>query len=229
MSSSSSPGTPAGSPDKPAVFFADAAEFRAWLSANHDTAPELWMEMRRRGHPDRGLTWADAVPEALCYGWIDSKAEGIDDLRSRQRWTPRRKGSIWSAINVAHVERLIAEGRMAPAGLAAYGARREDRTAVYAFERPHAVFEPDEQAALDADRAASAFWTAATPSYRKLVTNWVTSAKKPETRARRLAQLIDDSAAGRLIPSQRYGATPAWAARASEVARAAGGGHGSPS
>lgn len=203
------------------MFFADAAEFRGWLAENHATARELWMELRSRRHPERGLTWAEAVPEALCFGWIDSKAERIDDDARRQRWTPRRPGSIWSAVNVAHVERLILEGRMAPAGLAAYAARRADRTAVYAFERPEQVLASGEQAALDADPAASAFWQAATPSYRRVVASWIVSAKRPDTRARRLSQLVEDSAHGRLIPSQRYGTPPAWLARAADAARRA--------
>lgn len=120
---------------------------------------------------------------------------------------------------MSHAHRLIAEGRMAPAGLAAFEARREDRTAIYAFERPEQALEPGEQAALAGHPAAAAFWAAATPSYRRTVTHWVVSAKRPETRARRLAQLIDDCAHGRLVPSRRYGDPPAWLARAAQAAR----------
>ncbi|RTL09239.1 MAG: hypothetical protein EKK62_03285, partial [Acidimicrobiia bacterium] len=120
-------GRPGGSAERPAVFFSGPAEFRAWLEANHDTADELWMGLNRRHVEDRGLTWEDAVPEALAYGWIDSKAERIDDDRRRQRWTPRRTGSNWSVINIAIAEDLIAQGRMMPSGLAAFEARREDR------------------------------------------------------------------------------------------------------
>ena len=106
--------------DVEVVFFADAAAFRAWLEKHHATATELWMGLRRKGHPDRGLTWEDAVPEALCFGWIDSTSYRIDDEARRQRWTPRKPTSNWSAVNIAHVERLLAEGRMHPAGTAAF-------------------------------------------------------------------------------------------------------------
>ena len=106
-----------GTPERPALFFSDAAEFRCWLEANHATAAELWMGLYKKHVPDRGLTWDDAVPEALCFGWIDSIAQRIDDDATRQRWTPRKKGSNWSNVNVAHVERLTAEGRMTPAGI----------------------------------------------------------------------------------------------------------------
>ena len=124
-----SPGTPGGTAERPALFFADAAEFRAWLAANHASAPDLWMGLYKKHVPDRGLTWADAVPEALCFGWIDSQVQRIDADAVRQRWTPRRPGSIWSAVNVALVERLTAEGRMHPAGLAAFARRNADRAA----------------------------------------------------------------------------------------------------
>ncbi|MGO1266933.1 MAG: YdeI/OmpD-associated family protein [Microbacterium gubbeenense] len=104
--------------DVPTVFFRDAAEFRAWLEQNHDTAAELWMEVRKAHVAERGLTWADAVPEALCFGWIDSVSLPIDENTRRQRWTPRKARSTWSKINIAHVERLLAEGRMHPSGIA---------------------------------------------------------------------------------------------------------------
>ncbi len=125
------PGTPGGSDERPAVFFRDAGEFRAWLEANHETSTELWMGLTAKHVEPRGLTWAQAVPEALCFGWIDSLSQRIDDDARRQRWTPRKATSNWSAVNVAHVERLQAKGRMHPAGLAAYEARRDDRTAIY--------------------------------------------------------------------------------------------------
>ncbi len=208
------PGTPGGSPERPALFFADAAEFRAWLSAHHDSAAELWMGRYKKHVTERGLTWADAVPEALCFGWIDSQIQRIDDDTVRQRWTPRKPGSTWSAVNVALVEQLTAEGRMHPAGLAAFANRRPDRTAVYSFEQGELSLPSELAAQLQADPRAARFWDAATPSYRKIATHWVISAKQEATRARRVAQLVDDCAHGRLIPSQRYGTEPAWAARA---------------
>lgn len=208
-------GTPGGTPERPALFFSGPEEFRAWLEANHDSADELWMGLRKKHVADRGLTWEDAVPEALCFGWIDSVAQRIDDDTRRQRWTPRRPGSIWSRVNIAHVERLVAEGRMTPAGLAAFERRREDRSGVYAFENgSDDQLPPELQAQLDEVPVAAAFWAAATPSYRRTVVHWVTSAKREATRVSRLAALVDDCAHGRLVKHQRYGEEPAWARRA---------------
>lgn len=217
-------GRPGGTPERPAVFFSGPEEFRAWLEANHDTETELWMGLYKKHVPDRGLTWEQAVPEALCYGWIDSVSQRIDDDARRQRWTPRKPASIWSAVNIAHVERLTAEGRMHPAGIAAYERRRDDRSAIYSHENPEQDLPPEYASRLAADAAASAFWEAATPTYRREVTHWILTAKQEATRERRLAQLIEESAAGRLVAPMRFGTTPKWAERAAAAARAAGAG-----
>ena len=215
-------GTPGGSVERPATFFSGPEEFAAWLAANHDTATELWMGLYKRHVPDRGLTWEQAVIEALCWGWIDSVAQRIDDDSRRQRWTPRKATSNWSAINIASVERLKAEGRMQPPGLAAYERRLDGRSAIYSYESISAAELPPEYAArLAGHAAASAFWAVATPSYRRLAVHWVVTAKQEATRDKRMAQLLEDSAAGRLIPSQRYGDQPKWVERAAEAARAA--------
>jgi uncharacterized protein YdeI (YjbR/CyaY-like superfamily) len=179
------------------------------------------MGLYKKSAPDRGLTWEQAVPEALCFGWIDSVAQRIDDDRRRQRWTPRKTSSIWSSVNIALVEKLTAEGRMREAGIAAFERRREDKTGVYSHENPDQGLPPEAAARLAANAAASAFWEAATPTYRRQVTHWALTAKQEATRERRLAQLIDDSAAGRLVPFQRYGEMPKWAEPAAEAARAA--------
>ncbi|MBN9215603.1 MAG: hypothetical protein ABS62_07510 [Microbacterium sp. SCN 70-200] len=205
--------------DVEVVFFADAAAFRAWLEEHHATATELWMGLRRKGHPDRGLTWEDAVPEALCFGWIDSTSYRIDDEARRQRWTPRKPTSNWSAVNIAHVERLLAEGRMHPAGIAAFE-RRDKSVAGYSYETRREL-GTDGLAAIAAVPAAQAFWEAAPPSYRRVAGNWVLSAKREQTRADRLATLVADCAAGRLIPPQRYGDEPRWVARATAAASSA--------
>lgn len=213
-------GTPGGSPERPATFFASAAEFRAWLEAHHDTATELWMGLSKKHVPDRGVTWHEAVPEALCFGWIDSVAQRIDEDAVRQRWTPRRSGSNWSTVNIAHVERLVAEGRMTPAGLAAYDRRTLERSGIYAYEGG-GLLSDDQRARLIGNPAAAAFWDIAPPSYRKIAENWVVTAKREETRESRLGQLIEDSAAGLLIRPQRYGDEPKWVARAAAAAREA--------
>jgi len=210
--------------DRPALFFNSAEEFADWLAANHDTAPELWMGLYKRHVPDRGLLWEDAVIEALRFGWIDSRVERIDEDAIRQRWTPRRATSKWSRINIDAVERLIAEGRMEPAGLAAFESRRAE-AAGYTHEHEGELELPDEYATLmAASPAATAFWAEATPSYRKICTVWVRGAKQQATNDKRMRTLIEDHAAGRTIPSQRYGETPKWVARAAAAAKASSGG-----
>ena len=214
---------PGGSPERPALFFDGPQDFRAWLEEHHATATELWMGLRRRHVADPGLSWAEAVPEALCFGWIDSVAQRIDEDSRRQRWTPRKPGSIWSTVNLAHVERLTAEGRMRPPGIAAWERRRPERSGVYAYELGSTELPPEHAALLAADPCASAFWAEATPGYRLLATRWVTGAKTAATNDRRMVQLVADCGAGRLIPTQRYGAVPAWLTRAAAAAEAARG------
>lgn len=141
------------------TFFESPEEFRAWLAANHETASELWMGLRKKHIHPRGLTWAEAVPEALCYGWIDSVVQSLGPDAVRQRWTPRRPGSVWSKVNVALVEQLEAAGRMQPAGRAAYERGRADRTGIYAYEQADSgAFPPEYAARLAAVPAAHAFW-----------------------------------------------------------------------
>ncbi|HEY7583546.1 MAG TPA: YdeI/OmpD-associated family protein [Acidimicrobiia bacterium] len=208
--------------DRAAVPFANAAAFRRWLEKNHDKKAELWMKLNSKHVKPRGITWDEAVEEALCFGWIDSKSQRIDDNSRRQRWTPRKAGSNWSKINIALVEKLVAEGRMTPAGLAAFEKRRPEQSGVYSYEDRHQIELPAEFIAqLAADRKASAFWEAATAGYRASTIYWVMSAKQEATREKRMTQLIEDSAAGRLVPPQRYGDPPAWLARAAAAARGA--------
>ncbi|MBW8174047.1 YdeI/OmpD-associated family protein [Ornithinimicrobium sp. Arc0846-15] len=210
--------TQGGSQDRPATFFDDESDFRAWLEENHDSAEELWMGIYKKHVPDRGLQWVDAVPVALCFGWIDSVSQRIDDDARRQRWTPRRAGSIWSKVNVAHVERLTAQGLMHPAGLAAYERRSSERTGIYAFEQSDLCLSTAQNDLIQSNAAAWAFWREATPTYRKVVTAWILTAKREATRESRLQQLVDDSAAGRLVPPQRYGDAPRWLSRAAAAA-----------
>jgi uncharacterized protein YdeI (YjbR/CyaY-like superfamily) len=191
------------------VYFESPAEFRAWLEQHHETETEVWVGMWKKATGRQGVSWAQAVDEALCFGWIDGVMRRVDDQRHIQRFSPRKPSSNWSAINIANVERLRAEGRMRPAGEAAFARRRDDKTAVYSHEqRQNPEFCAEERAQLEADAAAWAYFSARPPSYRRQATWWVISAKRPETRARRLATLIADSAAGRTIkpltpPGQR--------------------------
>jgi uncharacterized protein YdeI (YjbR/CyaY-like superfamily) len=183
------------------VFFESPAAFRAWLEEHHETAAEVWVGYYKKATGKPTMTWAQAVEEALCFGWIDGKVQRIDEHRHRQRFTPRRRNSNWSAVNIAKVAELRAQGRMTPAGEAAFAARRDDRSAVYSYERRHeAAFDADQEATFRANEAAWAWFSKRSRSYRQLATFWVVSAKRPETRARRLASLIESSAAGRRVP-----------------------------
>ena len=182
------------------VFFASPAELRAWFEAHHATAGELWVGFHRKRTGRPTVTWPEAVDEALCVGWIDGVRRTVDADRYAIRFTPRTARSTWSAVNIARANVLIAEGRMRPAGLAAWERRTDERSAIYSYEQRHAaMLERSEQAAIDANPAAREFWERQPPSYRKTATYWIVSAKRPATRARRLAQLIEDSAAGRRI------------------------------
>jgi uncharacterized protein YdeI (YjbR/CyaY-like superfamily) len=178
------------------IFFESAAEWRAWLEEHHERETEVWVGMWRKA-VGRGMTWSEAVDEALCFGWIDSVAKRVDDERRMQRFTPRKPTSHWSLVNVDKVGQLRAEGRMRPAGEAAFARRRADRTGVYSHEqRARAALTPEQEAEFRGHAAAWAYWQARSPSYRRQATWWVVSAKREETRARRLATLIEDSAAG---------------------------------
>ena len=176
------------------IFFRTAAELRVWLEANHATAPELWVGVRRRADDPDAPDWGDIVDELLCFGWIDSVLMPFTGGRAI-RTTPRRKRSIWSARNVARIDALRAEGRMRSAGEAAYALRTDDRTGVYSFERTSEL-DAAAEAALRAVPGAWEFHQRQPPGYQRTAAYWVMSAKKPETRERRLAILAESSAAG---------------------------------
>jgi uncharacterized protein YdeI (YjbR/CyaY-like superfamily) len=182
------------------IYFATPEEFRAWLEANHETATELWVGFHRKGSGKPSMTWPEAVDEALCVGWIDGIRKRVDDERYAQRFTPRRPGSNWSAVNVARVAELIAQGRMRPAGLRAFAARTTDHTAVYSYERRHEAELGEEfEARFRANEPAWDYFQAQSPSYRQTAIWWVVSAKREETRLKRLTTLLEDSAQGRRI------------------------------
>jgi uncharacterized protein YdeI (YjbR/CyaY-like superfamily) len=184
------------------VFFATSEEFRAWLEANHATASEVIVGFHRVGSGKPSMRWPDAVDEALCFGWIDGVRHRLDDTSYTNRFTPRKPRSNWSAVNIAKVERLIGEGRMHPAGMRAFEARTEDRSAIYSYEQRHlAKLEPALEKRFRARKRAWAWFREQPPGYRKTAIYWVASAKRPETRERRFAQLVEDSAAGRRIGS----------------------------
>jgi uncharacterized protein YdeI (YjbR/CyaY-like superfamily) len=182
------------------TFFGTPAEFRAWLERHHADERELLVGFYKRGSGRPSMTWSESVDAALCFGWIDGVRRSIDGESYSIRFTPRQKRSIWSAVNIARAGELIAEGRMAAAGRTAFEARTDERSAVYSHERRNAAqLEPEQQARFEANAAAWEWFRGRAPSYRRQALHWVTSAKRPETRERRLATLIADSAAGRTV------------------------------
>jgi uncharacterized protein YdeI (YjbR/CyaY-like superfamily) len=183
------------------TFFATPADFRAWLERHHESHSELIVGFHKRGTGRPSITWPEAVDQALCFGWIDGVRRRIDDTSYSIRFTPRKTRSTWSAVNIKRMKELVEEGLVAPAGLAAFERRTDDRSAIYSYDqRKSAKLEPDQERRLRADERASAFFEAQPPSYRRAAIHWVTSAKRPETRERRLVQLIEYSAAGRTVP-----------------------------
>jgi uncharacterized protein YdeI (YjbR/CyaY-like superfamily) len=179
-----------------------ADEFRAWLEANHETATELEVVFYKKASGKPSMTWSESVDQALCFGWIDGVRRGRDDESYTIRFTPRRPGSNWSRINVEKVAKLQEAGLMRPAGLAAFEKRDRDKVGVYSFEND-AQLAPDYEARLRANKAAADYFDSRPPWYRRTAIHLVMSAKREETRERRLEQLIEDSAAGRDIKQLR--------------------------
>jgi len=175
------------------VAFRSAAAFRTWLRRNHARTPELLIRLFKVRAAHRGLTYTQALDEALCWGWIDGVRRALDEDSFTIRFTPRKPRSIWSRVNVAHARRLIAEGRMAAPGLAAFEARTGDRTGLYSFERAAMRLAPAYERRFRANRAAWGYFESMPPWYRRTSTYWVMSAKREETRERRLAVLMDCS------------------------------------
>jgi uncharacterized protein YdeI (YjbR/CyaY-like superfamily) len=181
------------------TFFPTPAAFRRWLARHGATATELWIGFYKKGSGLKGMTYAEAVDEALCQGWIDGLLKRIDDTSFMQRFTPRKRTSFWSAVNIAKVQKLEEAGRMRPAGLAAF-ANHASRRAPYSHEQVHRDLEEANLAQLRRNRKAADFWEKQAPSYRKVVAWWIGNAKREDTRARRVALLIECSAEGRRVP-----------------------------
>ncbi len=183
------------------LFFATPSEFRAWLEAHHDSTPELWVGFYKKGSGKPSITWPEAVDAALCFGWIDGLRRGIDDVSYTIRFTPRKPRSIWSAVNIKRVGELTSLGLMRPAGLKAFAERVEEKSGVYAYEQRDAPeFDDAREQQFRANEQAWAFFQAQPASYRKAAVWWVISAKKEETKRKRLAALIADSERGRTVP-----------------------------
>jgi uncharacterized protein YdeI (YjbR/CyaY-like superfamily) len=185
------------------TFFATPDDFRAWLEAHHESAPELLVGFYKKGCGKPSITWPESVDEALCFGWIDGIRRTIDDESYSIRFTPRRARSIWSKVNVGRVAALKKLGRMRPAGLRAFAKLDENRSGIYRYEHELREEEPPLArayiATFKANKKAWTFFAAQPPGYRKLATRFVMDAKKEETRLKRLERLIKDSVAGRRI------------------------------
>jgi uncharacterized protein YdeI (YjbR/CyaY-like superfamily) len=177
------------------IFFETPVELRAWLEQNHDKETELFVGAYRKATGKPTLTWPQIVDEALCFGWIDGIRRGIDDESWSIRLTPRKPRSNWSTVNVKRVAELEKEGRMTPAGRAAFERRSAERSGIYSYERRMAAkLDAEQQQEFRANEKAWAFFESQPPGYRRTAIHWVTTAKREETRRKRLATLIEDSA-----------------------------------
>jgi uncharacterized protein YdeI (YjbR/CyaY-like superfamily) len=185
-------------------FFATPEAFRAWLEEHHERETELLVGFYKRDSGKPSITWPQSVDEGLCFGWIDGVRRTIDDVSYTIRFTPRKSRSNWSAINVKRMAELMALGRVHPAGVTAFQHRSPERTGIYSYEnRKQATLDEAAEREFRRNKKAWAYFEAQAPSYRRICVWWVVSAKKEETRRSRLATLINDSAQGRKIPSQR--------------------------
>jgi uncharacterized protein YdeI (YjbR/CyaY-like superfamily) len=183
----------------PLTFFPTQADFRKWLEKHHETTNELWVGFHKKGSGKPSITWPQAVDEALCFGWIDGIRKSIDDTSYMIRFTPRKKTSTWSAVNIKRAKELIDLGLMRPAGVRAFEKRSEEKSAIYSYERKNATLPGPYERRLRANKTAWSFFQSQAPSYQKAAIWWIISAKKDETKLRRLASLIEDSEKGKTI------------------------------
>lgn len=187
-------------------FFATQEKFREWLEKNHASATELLVGFHRKSSGKKSITYAEALDEALCFGWIDGVRRSLDETSYEQRFTPRRARSIWSLVNIKHIERLKKEARMHAAGLAAYEQRDPKRTGIYAFENAPRELSAEYEKEFRKSKGAWEYFQTYPPYLKKTVSYWVMSAKKEETRSARLRRLIECSARGErigVLPSKK--------------------------
>jgi uncharacterized protein YdeI (YjbR/CyaY-like superfamily) len=180
-------------------YFKSQADFRRWLEAHHASAPELLVGFWKKDSGKGGLGYKEAVDEALCFGWIDGIKKRVDDSSYTHRFTPRRRGSIWSAINLKRMKELIASGLVSKAGLETYEGRDPKKAGLYSFENRPQAFDPAIEKTFRANARAWTFFLAQPPGYRKVCIFFVMSAKKEETRLRRLEVLMNASSKGQRL------------------------------
>jgi uncharacterized protein YdeI (YjbR/CyaY-like superfamily) len=181
-------------------FFKSSSQFRIWLEANHGSALELWVGFYKKASGHASITWPESVDQALCFGWIDGLRKSIDEVSYKIRFTPRKPRSIWSVVNIKRANELTAQGLMSPAGKRAFDQRTENRSGIYSYEQRPAELPDPYRATLKQNKAAWDFYEAQPPSYRRLVCWWIISAKKEETKIKRLDRLIKFSAQGQRLP-----------------------------
>ena len=180
-------------------FFRTPADFETWLEKNHATATELWVGFYKKDSGKPSIRWPESVDQALCFGWIDGIRKRVDEISYQIRFTPRRRGSIWSAINIKRAEELVRQKQMRPAGLKSFEARIENKSGIYSYEQRSTGLSEPYAMVLKKNKAASNFFHAQPPSYRKMIGWWIVSAKKEETRMARLAKLVSESAKGKRL------------------------------
>ncbi|MFN8445981.1 MAG: YdeI/OmpD-associated family protein [Caldilineaceae bacterium] len=182
------------------TFFATPDEFRAWLMANHDKEQELWVGYYKKESGKPSITRSESVDQALCFGWIDGIRKSVNSESYMNRFTPRKASSNWSEVNIKKVAELTAQGLMHPAGIKVFETRKEAKAGTYSYERrKEAQLSPEEESEFRANFAAWAYFQSKPPSYREPAIWWVVSAKRVETRQRRLQTLIQGSEAGQTI------------------------------
>jgi uncharacterized protein YdeI (YjbR/CyaY-like superfamily) len=186
------------------VFFPTPADFRKWFELNYTRETELWVGFYKKESGIPSITWPESVDQALCFGWIDGLRKSVDEISYKIRFTPRKPGSIWSAVNINKVELLTAQGLMLPEGLAAFEKRQDHKSRIYAYETELMQLTEMFEQQLQSNQPAWTFFMAQAPSYRKTVIKWVMTAKQESTRQSRMNTLIADCAAGQKIGPMRF-------------------------
>lgn len=186
------------------TFFESPQNLRKWFQKNHEIKSALLVGFYKVKSGKKSITWSESVDQALCFGWIDGIRKSIDEVSYCIRFTPRKPGSIWSSVNIKKIELLSAKGLMYPQGIVCFDKRKQEKSSIYSYEKMPVTLSKEFEKKLKAHKTAVAFLNSMPPSYQKIVTNWVMSAKQESTRIKRLEELISDSEAGRKIKSQRY-------------------------
>jgi len=186
------------------TFFNTTTELHAWLQEHHDTAKELWVGFYKKASGLVSTTYPETLDEMLCFGWIDGIRKRVDEHSFAIRFTPRKKSSIWSNVNIKRVGELQEEGRMQPCGLKVFNERKAENTGLYSFEQAEHKLDAALEAQFRANKEAWDFFQSQPPGYQRTATWWVISPKREETKQKRLATLIEDSQQGRRIAAVTY-------------------------